>query len=549
MVENQENNNLQINGDHFEEEHAKKFREMLLNGLIVEAVSYMREHELQEHIVNRDIRDAYELYKDTEQYKFGLQIAEEFNFAEQDILAMKVAEWNRINKEKKFEEAAEWAKKQALSKVEIERSAKMAYEQYIRDNKTDDALRIIDSYGLSKEELIGLTITEFNRAFSEGEYYKAAMLGITFKLSYTRTLSAAVKACLSAMEHENFTLAVNIIDRFKLLSDKVFDNISQADIERLLKNLLDNLIMPAFTKGKIQLMHEFAQKIGLTIYSFQHSLLKNFVKYFLRAAIQTHNRLLQNDDVKSARFVRNSFDLFSAPIQYDLYSSLVESAEKYHESILQFGELTDAIAFKKEYGLFFKYTIEDSKETAAKQAAQFIVKSLEKGNIPSAKRAIVEYHVPKELLNNAVFTAVMNLVDKRAFDKAFSTFDVFEVKISKEDDRYRVINVFQDLMKERQYLPAVEFAKRFHLHKSLIDEGAYKAWQIEFNAKRYDAALDIKNRFKLDKKLTLPMARKAYFKYMDAKDYTTARAIRKAYGVPLTLIQWIQELICIIFSR
>jgi len=549
MAENQESNKTGTNGEFFEKDHVKNFREMLLSGSIVEAASYMREHELNEQIVSHNVREAYEVYKATEEYRLALRIAEEFNFAEQDVLAMKIAEWNRINREKKFEEAAEWAKKQDLSGVEIGRSAKMAYEQYIRDNKTDDALRIIDRYGLSKDELISLTIAEFNRAFGKGEYYKAAMLGMIFNFSISRTLSAAVKACLSAMENENFTMAVDIVDRFKLFSDNAIENVAQVEMEKLLKNLLENLVEPAFEKGKIQLMHEFAQKTGLINFSFQHSILKNFEKYFLRAAVQSHNRLLQNNDGKSARFVKDSFDLFSAPIPYELYSSLIESAEKYHDSILQSGELTGAVAFKNEYGLFTRFTIENSKKTAAQQAAQFIIKSLEKADILSAKRAITEYQVPKELINNAVFSAVMSLGAQRIFDKAFSVLDEFEVKISGEGDRFRVVNLFQVLMNEKQYLPAVEFAKRFHLQKSLIEKSAFKAWLNEFNEQNFDTALDIKSDFKLAKRLTLPLARKTYRKFMDSKNYILARTIRKDYGVPIGITGWIFELICILFSR
>jgi hypothetical protein len=162
------------------------------------------------------------------------------------------------------------------------------------------------------------------------------------------------------------------------LSDKIFEELSENDAENLVIELAEEYIKPAFEQGNLQLMHNFAKEIKLSTRPFQNSYLKELLQRFYKIAVNTHNSYLENDDLKSAKFVRDSFDLFIAPIPFKVFATLVKSSEAYHKSLLEGEDLNSAVAFKKDYGIFTKFTVEKSKQTEAEHGALFVVKALEK---------------------------------------------------------------------------------------------------------------------------------------------------------------------------
>ncbi len=520
--------------ENFKEETAQQFREMLLNGEIESALTFRVEENIPDQVVHNHSRDAYEVHKETEEYQVALQIAEKFEFSEGEILVLK---------------AAEWAKTQNLSEVEIHRSATSAYEMFLQKGQTDEALDIFEKYNLRTDELLGTTIAEFNRTLTQGDFYSAAILGKAFNLSASRTLSAAIKACIESLKNHEPDKALKLIDEFKLLTDAVFEELTEKESEDLIVGIAGDFIKPSFEQGKLQLMREFAARIILKDQPFSNGYLKDFLQRFYKLAAENHNTSLENNDVKSARFIRDSFDLYAAPIPYELFAKLVDSAEEYHKSLLSSGDLNIAISFKKDYGLFSQYTIEHSKQTEAEHGALFVVKALEKKQIQPAMSAIQEYKVPKALVNDAVLTSILNLVDSNSFDEAFAVLEEISVDLSEEGDKARVVSAFKSLMKKGNYLNAVEFANRFKLQKSYVFDAASKAWQDDFAAERYDKAFDIKNKYKLDKNVTLALALKAYEQFIADKDYNMAASIRRSYGIHIGLVDWVIEFFRLVFAK
>lgn len=550
MTENSNQNQSQKSDQLSEEEKVQHFRELLLNGKIEEAVQFRNDNELPEQAVNHNTKDAFELHKETLDLKFALQIAKSFDFSESDIQSVVLAEWNKLNKEKQYEAAAEWASENGLADVEIQRSARMAFEDYLQDDKSNEALEVLEKYNLPKDQLLGFAIEEFNRAFTSGQVYKAAMLGKVFKFSESRTLSAAIRACIASLsESQDANQAIKLMSTFKLGSDEVFNSILEKDADKLVDFIKQFLIEPSFSTGKFQLMLELAEAMQLLRSQILNEYLRDLAQFYLKEGAKAHNALLKKGEIKPARMLRDSLELFTAPIPYENFCSLVGAAEDYHKTLLKNDDLTGALAFKKEYGIFDKYKTKKSKEVSAQHGAIFVEKSLEKAQIQPAIMAISEYGVPKELVNDSVFSAVLDLIEKKSYKDAFAIKDEFQFNITKEGDRARVSSTFKEMMREKEFDPALEFSKLFRLPRGMIQETAHKEWQQIFNAKKYDQALEIKNKFKIDRKLTQPMAKQRYWAYMNSKEYRVAAVVRKAYAVSIGLTQWIKEFILLVFSK
>ena len=526
------------------------FRELLLNGKIDEAEKLLKKgSSLNEFVVKTQAREAYKIHRDMEQFRTALEIASVFALEESDISAMKIAEWNRLNKSQEYEQAAEWAKKQGLTDVEILRSAKMAYEQAVKENRVQDAIRIMDAYSIAKEELLSFTITEFNRAYDEGDYLTAALLGRRFNLSFTRTVLAAVKSVSELLKTDNGDKVFSLIEQFKLISDEFFEEIPEREIEKFTDLIKNKFIAAAFEQGNYRLMAEFIETTQLTIKPFSNRFIRELVLDFYREAIKVHNAQLNKREVRTARYIRDSFHLFSAPIPFELYATMLQAAETYHETLLKNEDLSNAISFKKEYGIFEKFVLESSYVTLHQQVSQFVTASLEKGRIQQAAAAIQEYSLPREYVNGSVLSAAFKIIENEQFENAGKLYAKFKAVITDEEDKIRTVNAYKELMEKKHFLQAVEFAKWCRLQKSFIDDAALKAWQVEFLAARYDKALDIKERYKIPRSSTRQIAKKVYCNYLNEKDYKMAVHIRRTYRIPISLTEWFVELFKTLFSK
>jgi len=531
------------------DDNLQRFRNLLMKGLIEEAVQLQKQKNFTDSDILPHVSYAFLSFKQSGDSQKVLDIVKQFNFILEDTKQVFIDEWTWLFNEEKYEEAAQWAKEQNLSIVEIDRSATKAYEKYIREGKIEEALRVMDEFNLSKKNILGITIEEFNRTCDAGEYYKAALIGQKFNFSPARTLSIAMQACKLELQNENFEFAVEIIENFNLFSDDTFKLVHEDEAENFSLIVLKNFIEPAFLKGNLKLIQVLVKKTNLINQTFEHRLLASFLQEFYKIAIITHNKLLLNDEIKPAQFILHTLSLFKAPISDDLYASLIEASEKFHNSLLKSGDLEGAISFKNNYGLFDRHVTKDSVESGFKQAALFATRALKKGDFSSAITAINEYKIPEYLVNDSAFAAIMNLMNEQIYGKAFAILKEFKIDTSKKKIHERILDKFSELMNQKEYAVAAEFAKLSRLNKYYIDESAYKAWEKEFLSRNFDTAWNLKKNYKIPKKSILPLATQTYWKYMGKKDYEMAVLIRSTYGVRLSFMQLIQEFFRSLFSR
>ena len=354
----------------------QQFRELLLNGKVEEAIALQTDELIPDNVVVLHAKEAFAVLKETEQFDVALQVANKYSFSDDDINTVKIAEWSRLNNSKQYVDAAEWALSQGLSEKEIYQSGLSAFEQYLDEGKIEEAIKIVQKYKLRKESLMSMTMVAFNKIISEEDYYSAARLGKTFNLSKDRTMSAVIKACDEFIKNGEIEMIHKLIDEFKLLNDAVIGEFSGKDAENFVIELAENFIKPSFDQGKLKLMKEFAEAIKLNSQPFENSFLKDFVRRFYKIAVGSHNTYLKSKDLKSAKFIRDTYNLFVTPLPFDEFSSLVESSEAYHKSLLESDDLNGAIAFKKEYEIFTRFTVENSNKTAVEHGKLFLVRLL-----------------------------------------------------------------------------------------------------------------------------------------------------------------------------
>jgi len=531
------------------EEQLKKFNMLLMTGAIQEAAKFYSDENLLNTDLKPIVKKAFNAHNQKGNWRHAIRIAEEFEFIDEDLKHLKIEEYLRLTKTGEFEEAARWAQEHKLSDMEISQAAKLSYKSYIQKGEVDEAFRVLDEFNLDPKELLNETIVEFNTAYENKEYYKAAVIGDKFNFSRVRTLTAAVQACVSAINNEDYSQFVRIIFEFLLFREKSVNLLHEKEAKEFFCFVIENFVEPAFSKGNLKILQEFAEKSDILVRSFEHEAIIDFVKEFSKTAVTHHNKALNSDDLKTSRFILDTFRLFEAPLPTEIRASLIEASEKYHNSLLKAGELDKAIEFKNHYGLFEKHILRESMEKGWKEAALYVIKILEKGDLRSARKALDEYKVPEYLRNDAVYQAISNLMNEQKYEVVFAIQKEFKLDRSKRKVSEGLLNMFHELMNRREYIIAAEFGELFHLNKTFIEDAAFKAWQKEFRNKNYDSAEKLKKKYKISRRNTLPLATQTYWSFMENKDFSMAVHIRKSYGVRLSFGQIFMEFLRRIFGR
>jgi len=525
------------------------FRGLLMSGAVDEAVKWENECQLSREDIQPHIIDAFNIHKLKHNYPLALTLGRQFGLHPSELDPLYMAEWNQLCERKQYEEAAQWADEQGIGEFEMKRAAYLAYERYLNLGKIEDAIRMITVYRLKHEDLIGKTIPAFNKAIKKEEFYFAALLGREFNFSARRTFLAAVNAMIKELVGGNFDKAVEIQYKFALVSEAVFEEIGDKESAEFVKKLLELYVLPAFEKGNLQTLRRFTLDTELLDKQPIHEQLITLQKEFISTAIRSHNASLKANDAKSAKFIRNSFKLFSLGSGHKYFISLIDSAFKYHNELLRNGNLDEALEVKEDCMLFTRYGLEEAVETAKKEAAAFVVTALEKGDYKSAKIAVNQYQIEPYIVEESLFKSIYNLMNRARYKEAAAVLIDFDLGIRTDELKDRFIAVYRKILDAHEYFLAADFAGSIGIGKQYIEDAAYRAWESMFLKEKYDVALEIRKKYRLPKKRTLKLAEKAYWNFMDKKDYDMAVYIRRSYRIPLTLTQWLIEILKIIFKK
>ncbi|MFC1553326.1 hypothetical protein ACFL7D_01720 [candidate division KSB1 bacterium] len=524
------------------------FSDLIFAGLVDEAEEIQKKNHLYKKKVEPVVLEAFYYHKGKKNNRIAINIGLKYELGHNLIDPLFLSEWNRLIENEQYEEAAEWAKNQNLSNIEVYHSAILTYTTFLKKDRTEEALRIYFDYHIKREDVFEITLTHFNKSFKKREYLTAAILGKTFEFAFKRTSSAAVNAAIAALRDDKQDEFLGIIKKFEIYTDDVFNEISHGEAENFTKLLFDNLIQPCFRERNFKVLNTLVEKSAMLTTPYDNETLKLIVSKFIGHSVKVHNVLMQENKVKEARLFQKSFDLFSLPLSEKWYVSMVDEAITVHKKYLADNNFDGAIAIKNEYFAQTYRMDSNQKEAVINDSARFIIKSVERGDIESARKALYEYKIPSQLVDDAVLTAIFNLIKTKKYKTALAIVDDFDIKARDQKIEERLRSIYMYLLDVTEYLFAAELALISNLKKTHVEEAALRAWKGVFRDNQFDKAYEIKAKYKLHQKLTLKTATRKYWEYLDYKEIEYAVRIRKDYKVPLTFGQWLREMMRLIFN-
>lgn len=525
------------------------FRDLLRKSHVDDASTWITNHDYTSEQVNVVVHEVFQELIRFRNFPTALEVGRKFEFSKMVLEPLYLAEWSRLCEEKRYEDAAEWAKEQGMSAFDVTRAGNLAYEWYLKKNELEKAIEILRKYKLDKENLVRVTIPEFNRALKENEFYKAAVLGREFNFSTKRTNTAAIRAMFKALKTDDFEFAADIQYRFGLISDTVFDSIGEKEAMEFKNNLISHLSSKAFTKGRLNTLKRIVDDSSLLTKTFSSKDILEIKEKLIQQAITAHNSFMKTKDAGAGQFIFKMFDLFNTADGYNAFHSVIEEAFIYHNELLRIGDINRALDVKNQYNLLTKYDFEDLGPSAREEAAAFVVKCMEKGDHKTSKMVISEYRIKPEMIEDALFKLVFQLAGIGKYKDAVSIVYDFSNLIRINQLREKIVLLFKRLTDAGEYLIAADFAVAMDLNRDFVDDASSRAWIRLFKADKHEVALEVKRKYKIPKRYTQEAATKAYWVYINNKDYEMAVHVRKSYRVQISLTQWIMELLSIIFKK
>lgn len=526
----------------------ENFRCLLKNGEIENALKWQLEWKIHKKEVVLITKEVFDGLIEVENYNTALKIGLQYQFESSLVDPLYLAEWKRLFKNEDYEDAAKWASERPLPVIHIMRAAVKAYEKCLIQGRAEDAIRLIKTYNLDKNNLLELTLNEFNKAFKQTDYLKAAVLGKEFHFSEKRTIQANVYAAENAYKAADFALAIDIITKNKLITDEIFNLLPPEDTISFINVLIDEFLHPLFEEGKLIILQSFADKTNLLKISVNNKMILKLRNAFIAVAVKQHNILLNSEEVNKAKFILKTFNLFDSAVSPAYILSIVETAIKYHKNLLENGDLKTAIEIKDEYCLLTLDLLKDRQESIIEDAALFVVKAMGERDFESVILIIKEYNILSDLINDAVFDGIYELLKSKDYTEIMNVFESFRPDISDPVVLKNVLTIFSIFMKAKKFIYAADLALNLGLDNKNVENASFNAWREKILLREFIEALDIKDKYNIPKARIFKYAEKKYRNFIKRKDYRSAALIRRQYEISLTFYEWLMEIFNLIFS-
>lgn len=526
----------------------QEFREMLMNDQLDEALHLKNINKLNEDIASKEALEIFNSKKELGEIKSALNIAELFNIEGEEVTEAIFQEFKKLNIQRLFLEAANWGYSNGLPDVDYLRSATYAFEEFLNSGDIDNAIEVFDKFVLSKEDLLSTTIEVFNKSILDGDFHTAARLGEKFGFSKERTVNAAYKSFLSSVESKNFNECLETAKNFYLFDDKSLELLNETEQEKFLKSVMSDYINPLCDGKLFKNLSTFAEVTKIFDVVFQNVYLSEFRTNFISEIALSHNDSLNNRDEKTAKTLKDSFQLLTSFIPKELSKKIMESAEKYHNILLDDRELDQAINIKKEYSLFpANVHVNELKELHYK-AFKLLPKLIDDNNDFSAKLLIKEYDLPKPESEKVILLSILKFVDENNYDRAFKMIDTYEIKIKDEATVVSLNAKYESLVKKKEYDAAINLVKNFKLNRSFIEKAAYMAWEEKIKSAKWDDAIAVKEKYNIPKKRTKQLAKAYYLRFKEQKEFEMASMIRRSYKLSVNFMDLMMEIFYSIFK-
>jgi len=522
-----------------------KFKNQLEQFDVEEAKRVAKREKINNKSAISIVKQVINELAEKEEFRKAYKIGKEFSLSETEIFWVINGEFEKLYKSGQYEDAALWGLHHKIPEEKLVPAVKKYFLELVgREASISEFQKFLDNFGFMKKELKELAIREFKNLYSMEKYETCVFFGKQFNIMGKEVSEIAVKALVQSLEKSNYPQIESLIIEFNVFSDKIFKNIANENLKKKLGNLfLDNYVLPKLKKGEFEDLKNKLQSFNFFKVKFYDKYLYAIQDEIVGNAVSLHNRLIENDNFKIAKILKNEFDLLNKPEKFKI--RLLEAVEIFHNSLLKSGRNELAIIVKNEYNLFTEKAISDS---LYKAMSSFIIESSNKGDFESIEKTLSEYKIPKNIKNKMLKKILIDAFKKQEFDTVFKLKDFGEIQLSDEDLGDDLINNFKMLLSEKRYEFAAKLYKKFGIKKIYIEDMVYKCWKLELKNKNYETAYKIKKLFGIRKKTMDSIVKNLYEKNIKNKNYNDAYHLRLQYGIKIGIFDWFKEFFLKLFK-
>jgi class 3 adenylate cyclase len=527
---------------------AMRFKNHLENMEIEEAISAAKREKINEKLVKNIVKQVMHSLSGQKEFRKAIKLGKGFSFTNNELYSQIKGEFEKLFKSGQFEDAAMWGLEYKLPNEDLLQAVKKFFIDLVgKAASIQEFQKFFDNFKSMKKNLADVAVREFKNLYSMEKYDLCIFLGKQFNIMGKEVSEIALKALVQELEKSNLVRVESLIKEYNIFSDNMFQPIENENVKKKLGNLfLDKYVLPRLKKGDFEDLNKKLQEFNFFNVKFYDKYLNAIQDEIIGNAVSMHNKLMENDNFKIAKILKDVFDLLNKHERFK--GKIIETAEKYHNSLLKTNKFDLAIIVKNEYKLFVAGKEDINFEDLYNSISTFAIATINKGDFGTVEKALKEYNIPKPARGKMFKSILIDSFKKGEYETVFKIMDFANIKLAQKDLGDEIMNSFKLLMSENKYEFAAKLYQKFGLNKLLIEDMVVKSWKIEMKKGNYETAFKIKKDFNLQKKFIYGIVRGLYEKNIAKKNFKDAYSLRQQYGLKIGISEWFKEVFVKLFG-
>jgi len=515
----------------------------LIEGSFEKAVKIQRDSILPVSEITSIATTVFTELCSQDKYERAIELAKLYSLSSEKIIEAIMKGFSHFFIKGEYEKAANWGLEYKLSSSEILKATVRIFEKLISEKDIKSALQAVEKYNIPHESIMDSASSAFNDAYRRKDYLSAAILGKEFNLPKKRILTAAVNAFKGQILKENWDGLIAVENEFNILSDSAFNDIQERERESAIDVFFKNAIQENIKRGRGKIVIHILESTGILSRRYSEVILKELMNDILLEITRLHNLLLTKGDEKDALQIKDHFEFLKSDAPVDVKTSVVETAQSYHNVLLKRYQFEEAKNIKKEYGLFDKNILADSVTDGLTATFEFLKTAISKDDLITGMEVVKEYKISKDKIAEIATKIIIDKLNKLDFENAFLILRKFNINPYFEPLQTEAQKQFSDNINNNHFEIAAEIGKIFKLNAKETRVSAYKAWERHIRNARYDKAFQFKKEYKLPTPWTKNVAREIYEYNIQISRTDVAKKIRSEYEIDYNFFDLVKEFI------
>jgi len=512
----------------------KEIFALMIDGNLDKVVKILNANEVTAFEFKDIAEKAFRQLMNEKNAILALSVCEQFSLPSEHKSEAVSAQFRKLGEQKEYENAFEWGIKYNMSKNDMNNLSVKAFNESLMDKNISIALEYIQKFEIPNNLIIDDARRTFNELYERGFFLEALYLGKEFEMSPKRTLTSGLNAYLTFITKDKIKDFIELERSFNILHDRDISEVEEKPILDFSQLFNDKFICKYFEQNKSEKLHQLLDSIDFFSGTTQNKMLSELVLKVKIEAEKMHTKLLAEERGPAAFEVVKNFRLLKVETPDDLKTKVIKSAEETHHKLMKNNNLKGALFLKENYDLFLKNALENSLAGMNLVSREYFQNCLSNGKIDDAKTVSKRYEIHETIVEEIASKSIRSFAVAEQYGMIFEIMKEFKLEINDPDTLSEITAKFHQLYENDQ----MEIASNLDFYFKLKEIRARKAtlvyWESLINKGNYSEALALKKERKIPKKVLEPILKRIYETMKNTSQVYEANKLIEQYKLKIS---------------